>query len=798
MDDTARLESVRGRLFQPEAGLFFAPIRHHSPACAWAVSQLIREIRPRQILIEFPSDLEAHIDLLVSKDTVPPVALAVLIDRDEKPRVAAHYPMCTHSPEYVALIEGQSVGAALRFIDLPSADKLQLAEPALEQSLVVDDEGYFDSGDFIASMCTKTGCRNGFELWDHLFESRLGESDWRALLGDIGAYCAALRDTTPPSRLEVNGDHAREQHMAVAVHEAVERDGPTVVITGGFHTPALIDAIATPLKSKRRTSTGDTPSYLIRYSFEALDALSGYAAGLPQPGFYDYLWKETVAAKGALPWRQTALNIVSSFSRQSREDGHDINVPAQVEMLRVAESLAKMRGRPGASRYDLIDAARAALVKGEAGGQEVWTERLLGFLRGHAIGDIPPSVGTPPIVEDARSRAKRLRIDVSDGARRRRRLDIRRKPSHLAASRYFHAMNLIDANFAAREQGPDFVNDVHVDRLFEEWTYAWSPTVEGRLVELSVLGDTIESASLNLLHQRRAQMRAAGQGRDIAAMAALFVQGILAGLGAELGPFLRDVSNDVQAHADFSAVAQTLRRLHGLSNAAGPLALPPALALDQVCDSTYRRLVYLCDDLPKTPAEAIQPRIEALRLMMELLRAPGFERLDRNAFDEAISRVAEANPPPEILGAVLAIALQANLKTVNDIGAALRGSFVGTLEREQDRVGVLRGLLFTMPEILWRSETILEEVDRLLGDLSEERFLEQLPHIRLAFTSLNPREADQVAESLGRLHGGEASAFMAHRTGVTEHDLERGVALERALARSLAGDHLTSWLEDKS
>lgn len=796
MDDASRLESIRGALSQDDVGLFFAPIRHHSPACAWAVQQLIREVKPRQILIEAPVDLQKHIKLLLAKDTVPPVALAVLVDREEQSRLAAYYPFCAHSPEYVALVEGRAAKAKLQFIDLPAADKAMLAPPAEDESIVVDDEEYFDSGDFIAAMCAKTGCRNGFELWDHLFESKLGTPDWKGFLADVGAYCAALRDSTSESALEKNGDLVREKHMTNAILGALTREGPTVVVTGGFHTPALVEAAAKGKKPRKPTFTGESNSYLIRYGFEALDALSGYGAGLPQPGYYDYLWRKAVDSDGVPQWREAALDLLSTFGRKLRDEGHGISVPAQVEALRVADALAAMRGRRGAGRYDLIDAVRTALVKGEVGVREIWTERLLEFLRGDAIGDVPASAGSPPIVEDARARAKSLRIDVSDGSRRRRRLDIRRKAAHLSASRFFHAMRLVDSKFAERRMGPDFVNDIQTDRLFEEWTYAWSPTVEGRLIEIASLGDSITSACVGLLQKRKAEVKSSGHSQDIAAMAELFVQGILAGLDKALGPFLDEIARDIQTHGDFSAVAYTLRRLHNIVNASGPLQISADLALNEVRQAAYRRLIYLCDDLPKTPQEVIQDRIEALRLVMELLRAPGSEELDQTVFHEAVNRVADSSPPPEILGSVLAISLHAGLKKPEDICIALSGSFVGTVDDENDRVGVLRGLLFTMPEILWRSEVVLKETDRLLCELTEEGFLDLLPHIRLAFTALNPREADRVAGSLARIHGGQASEFMDRHTSLSESDLEQGLALEQALKKSLSADGLDGWLED--
>ncbi len=795
MVDAEGIDDVRAALRQPDRNLFLAPIRHHSPACAWAVRQLILDVQPDHVLIEAPVDLETHIDMLVEPETKPPVAVAAIVEKDKDARLAAYYPFCTHSPEYVALVEGRAAGANVRFMDLPSADKAMSATPTDRPSLVVEDEALFDRGDYIAALCRELGCRDGFELWDHLFESRLGQPDWRDLLADIGSYCAAIRAATPEDAIESSGDIARESHMRAILEETLEQGGTTVVVAGGFHVPALVDAGHGPRTKLPGGARDAAKSYLIRYGFGALDALNGYGAGLPQPGYYDYLWQRANAAGGGLPWRQTALDLISAFGEHLEAEGHRISVPAQVEIVRVAEGLASMRGRPGAGRHDLIDAVRTALVKEEVGAREIWTERLLAFLRGTRIGDVPASAGSPPIVEDARRRARANRIDVSDGARRRRRLDIRRKPAHLEASRFFRAMTLLESGFAELETGPDYLNGVNIGRLFEEWSYAWSPLTEGRLIELAMYGDNIADACLHLLESRREAMREDGRSRDISALAGLFAEGILAGLGARLASFLGLLGSDIQDSTDFELVASALRRLHYIAQASGPLGIPDELDLDAAQQIAYHRLVYLCDDLPATNEEQEQSRMEALRLTVEMLRDPAAAMFDHGLFDAAIDRVADANPPPQLLGAILAICVQAGRREANVICSAIEGSFAGTVEEQRDRIGVLRGMLYTAPELLWSSQAVLEVVDKLLTGMSDSEFLELLPHIRLAFTALNPREADKLAGLLADVHGGRITDFMGQSSSLTAEDLDRGIQLERVLQASIQADDLSAWLE---
>lgn len=795
------MEHIHRALSQPDKGLYFAPIRHHSPACAWAVQQLIRAVKPKQILIEAPVDFEKHIDVLLDRDTRPPIAIAALIEQQEQARLAAYYPFCAHSPEFIALKTGRELGAKLSFIDLPSTDKVLSGKPENQQAINLQNDKPFNSGDYIAALTKQMGCRDGYELWDHLFETRLGTDDWQSFFADVGTYCAGIRAATLEEAIINTGDALREQHMIALLNKALQKKGPVVVVIGGFHSPALIDGVANQQTiSLPKESTQNSQSYVIRYGFEALDALNGYAAGLPQPGYYDFLWQRAEKIQGAPLWRETALDLVSCFTEAMCKQGHPINVPAQVEMLRSAETLALMRNRPGILRYDLIDGARVALVKGETGIRDVWTERLLDFLCGTAIGNVSDSAGLPPIVEDARRRAAKHRINLEDGTKRQRKLDIRRKTTHLAASQYFHAMGLLETGFAERQIGPDYLNNVRTELLFEEWSYAWSPQIESRLIELAVLGDQINTACIGFLHRCSHELEKEGQGRDLEALCMLLGRGLLAGLGVELNPFLANISHHIQSHNNFSSIVNALRRLHYLEASTGPIGAPSDLNLTRVLDHAYKRLIYLCDDIASTPEEVQADQIEALRLIAELLRSQQGYTYDVELFDNAIDRIVDDNPPAKILGAVLAICVQAGRRSVEELGNTLLGQFSGSITEEEHRISALIGMLHTVPALLWRENRLLEIVDQFLCHLSEDDFIHLLPHLRLAFTAYNPRETDRLAVQLGKMHNTQATAFTTSSMQLTDDDLQRGLAIEQALRQSIKQDGLDSWLlmEDKA
>ena len=129
MDDGTLIRDIRSRLFDEKGKVWLAPIRHHSPACSAALAAMIREIRPTQILIEGPEDYTRLIPDLLHPETQPPVAIAALVEHKDRPRIAAYFPLCAHSPEFVALKEGKAIPDLTQPLDVTS--EINLRVPAL-------------------------------------------------------------------------------------------------------------------------------------------------------------------------------------------------------------------------------------------------------------------------------------------------------------------------------------------------------------------------------------------------------------------------------------------------------------------------------------------------------------------------------------------------------------------------------------------------------------------------------------------------------------------------------------------
>jgi hypothetical protein len=768
--------------------LWVVPVRHHSPACAAHLERLIAAVRPAAILVEGPCDFDPLIASLCDVRTRPPVAIVSLRDAGEGQRLrraASYFPFCTHSPEFVALAAASAAGIPARFIDLPSTAREWHGESAEREgrSLRGSEQG-FTVGDFVTALARELGCRDGNEVWDQLFETRLADAGWQGFFADVAQYCACIRGATDPADMAHDGTLAREEQMRriiTAVRGEVE--GPIIAVVGGFHAGAIFaEDPAKPLAAK----AGAGRSYLIRYGMRQLDALRGYGAGLPLPGYYQRLWEARVEGLEGL-----ATDIVTGFAAHLRSGKSEAPAfPVIANAIEQAERLAALRGRPFPTRDDLIDAIRSAFIKDEiAAGQAPLLVELQTWLTGTALGEVPPGTGSPPLVEAVRAEARKLGFGTEDGERRTRELDIYRKPRHRAASRFAHAMTLIGTPFADRTGGPDFRYDVGLDRLHEVWAVCWSPLVEARLIELSEAADTLPEALAFVLAERIAALSEQGKGRNALAAIDLFAAACRAGLGREAEAILGLIEEQVIEDPELPSVIAALADLILLRRGRETLGIEDVAPLDRLTQTAWRRMVLLLPELADQGQDQVAGAVQALadlRGVVELAKSSAAP-VDLALVDTAMAELLERPLEPMIEGAITAFALMGGQIAADVLETRLRGELASGYVDPRARLAFLGGVIMIARELLWTLPAILDALDDVITGLDEAQFTELLPYLRLALMPLDPREVDRLAEDVVA-RAGAAPGSLRIDIGIPQSEFAENLALDRELAEVLARD----------
>jgi Family of unknown function (DUF5682) len=826
--------------------LIVFPVRHHSPACAWQLRKQFAELdaagrTPSAVLIEGPRGFTELLPLFAREDARMPLAIYTYAvfkrERDdarehtreasaamppgepEPDRRAAYYPFCDYSPELVAIREAHARGIPARFIDLDFSEQCRLdteaenddnngkGEHAGGDSLL--EERHYRRSRYLQALAERLGCRDHEELWEHLFEADAGETDLPTHLARISAYCELSRVDYSEEEFRADGTLQREAEMAWHIRRAVaERQadaGPVIAVVGGFHAvvlPALI-AADTPRPTLPRARVEEEASALIRYGFDRLDRLNGYAAGMTAPAWHQRLWQRMLAhekaglAIGARLRRDAALETLTEIALQLRET-HSLGVPtpalaaAYEHVLR----LCALRGRAAPVRDDVLDAVIGCFIKGDADSDGAIVRAVaLRALGGTAMGTVPAGAGTPPLVRDAQSRLRRQRLKIDDTQPRRSALELYRRPEHRITSRLLHGLTLLGVPFAVRTAGPDFVHGIGLERLQEHWEYVYSAATEAALVEASVHGATVPLAVAQVFQRRLQRIEDPGAAADARAAAMLAVQACVLGLHDHLPRTLDALRGAIAADAVFASVAAAVSGLTLLYESREPLEARDVRQLPALLQAAYERAVYLGRELRGAEGDG-GTVLEALTRLREVLIGDTGRTLDADLFWRMLHDLQQHHDAAVVRGGALGLRYSAGQADDAALAETLRGHLRGLLA-PQEAVAYLRGLLQTAREAAWQQPVLLDVVDDMLAQWPQAEFVANLPELRLAFAGMTPKETDRIATAVAERHGVGELGQRVHYD-LDESDLQQHLRVSQTLREVLAADGLDAWLAEAS
>lgn len=816
-------------------GIHFAPIRHHSPACAFAVRELIQTTQARHVLIEAPASFQSLLADLNHADCRPPIAVLCQTDvkaaaggedaaLEENLQRSAFYPFCDYSPEWVAIQQAHALQADIRCIDLSWSGKIQhelAQQPDATQSFdaySLQAECYLAHSQYIQRLTEKLHCRSHDEVWEHLFELRSREAltDTAAFFQDVLVWCAMARLDYEPQVLINEGSWVREAHMATAILETLKKQqGAVVIVTGGFHTLALIEELAAqlldeespqPLKSylPARILDEQDQNWLIRYSFDRLDALNGYASGMPSPAFYQAQWQalNDTTRPVSEARMQVAQRLFSALAQQMRQAHYDA-MPSFITVKTASEQahhLAVLRDHPGAGRFDVLDAAYSCFVKGSMeDGQLSFQQLLDNLLGGYQLGQVPASSKQPPLINNVFKLAQAHRFKLDDSQTKRAKLDVYRNKKHRERSRFLHLLAFVQCPFALCLSGPDFLAGNRLELLFEEWDYAWTPSVEARLIELSTYGQHIKQVALQQLLRMQQQLAEQGQSRSANQLVQLLIQAALMGLQQQLPVLMQQVQHDLPSDPSLASVIECGQKLLNLWHGRDYLALQQQPELQQLLHQVVPAALFL---LPVIANPDPQQANSNLNLLLELHQLTkrietlfGLAGLLDDFYQQLQRLVPVLTETPLILGAVHALQFVDGQIGHEQLNQLLQQQF-GVGASPEQAVSYLAGIMQAAPELIQHHTSLTQLLNQLVAAWDEQVFVSMLPELRFSFAQLKPKQTAQLAEQLANWNGLSSQDLLHHATALSQAELLEGAALNAQLLQALQQDGLWHWLNE--
>jgi hypothetical protein len=742
----------------PERSLVLG-IRHHGPGSARSVIAELDRVKPGVVLIEGPADADPVLSLAAAPGMEPPVAL--LAYAPDEPRVSAFWPYAVFSPEWQALTWALSRDVPVRFCDLPAS--MMLAGGGREGD---GEERSGEGKDPIGQLAAAAGYDDPERWWDDVIESRLdGASPFPALTEAMSELRAGVADAPLEQR--------REAHMRQALRAALkETDGVVAVVCGAWHAPALAGPL--PPASRDAAVLRGTPKRKaalawVPWTHSRLATASGYGAGITSPGWYHHLFttRDAVIAR----WLTRVAGVL-------RERDLPVSSAHVIEAVRLAETLAVMRGRPLAGLAEVTEATKSVMCDGDDVVLAYVTRNLV---VGEALGSVPPDAPPVPLDADLRACARSLKLKI-DPLDKTLALDLRRDLDR-RRSEFLHRLLALGIGWGSVTD--DLVRGTGT--FHETWSLRWRPELAVAIIDAAVWGTTVQGAALSRIVS---DARAASRLSDVSVAV---VRVLLAGLGEALDPVLAALDARAAADADvldlmgavpslvravrygnvrgtpvrsLAAVADALvtRICAGLPAAAGGLADDAAARLRDALDGVNAALA-----LRAQAADGAGPRSRWLAALSELARRRDVHGLVAGRVTRVLADAGTLPWP------VAAVRFRAALSA--GVTPAAKASWA-------------EGFLAGGGLLLMHDRELLSVLDEWVTSLGDDEFTGVLPLLRRTFGEFTAPERAGVGRAVRKLgSGGSRAGELAAGagTGVGGVDLERAAGAVRTVTAILGG-----------
>ncbi|MEU1277474.1 DUF5682 family protein [Streptomyces sp. NPDC005805] len=701
------------------AGPLLLGVRHHGPGSARAVRAALDAARPPAVLIEGPPEADALVEFAADEGMRPPVAL--LAHAVDDPGRSAFWPFAGFSPEWVALRWALARSVPVRFVDLPAAHSLALSggeEPAAAESA--------DGGvriDPIGVLARTAGHDDPERWWEDVVEHRGPAAEEAAEEADARAPFAVLAEAMTALREEYgHGGHehdlVREAHMRLRLRAARKEFGDGVaVVCGAWHVPALM---------ARTTATADrallkglpkvrTQTTWVPWTHRRLARSSGYGAGIASPGWYAHLF--TAPDRPVERWMARVAGLL-------REEGRAVSPAHVIEAVRLAETLAVVRGRPLAGLGETTDAVRAVMCDGSDIPLGLVADRLV---VGDVLGEVPDGAPAVPLQRDLARRQRSLRLRPEAGERE---LDLDLRGDHdTARSRLLHRLRLLGVGWGE----PTGRGGTGTFR--ESWRLRWEPELSVRVAEAGVWGTTVLAAAT-----AKAESEAVSA-TTLAAVTALAEQCLLAGLPDALPVVMAALADRAALDTDVGHLAQALPAL-ARALRYGDVRGTDTAALAEVASGLAERVCVglppACTGLDADAAARMRDHIDAVHTAIGLLPDPA---ATAGRWRAALRRlVARDSVPGGIRGRAARLLLDDG-RLAEDEAARIMARALSPAVPPAEAAAWIEGFIGTAPAgglLLVHDERLLSLVDAWLTGVPTEAFTDVLPLLRRTFGAFEP------------------------------------------------------------
>jgi hypothetical protein len=724
-------------------------IRHHGPGSARSLVAALVDYQPDAVLIEGPADADPLLRWVLADGMTPPLAL--LGYAADRPQTAAFWPYAVFSPEWQAMRYALQRDVEVAFCDLPAAAVLARWPRGVGHDAADDDHDddlvqtaaepgdslrpvSFEQHDPLAVLAQAAGYDDPERWWDDLVESRLDSSSPFPMITDAMGELRMIMGQDPRY---AEREARREAYMRQQIRAALKRGRERVaVVCGAWHAPLLrwpLPPAAADVRTLRGMPRRKIILTWVPWTHQRLASVTGYGAGVASPGWYHHLW--VAPDRPIVRW-------LARVAEALRTRDLPVSSAHVIEAVRLAETLASLRGRPLAGLTEVTEATRAVLCDGDELAVRYVTDHLV---VGQALGSVNEGVPTVPLEADLVRTCRTLRVR-REAAVRFHDLDLRR-PIDQARSQLFHRLRLLGLGWIVPAE-----SGVQSQGTFREtWESKWEPEYSVAIVEASVWGTTVESAAT-------ARVQKIIDEGSLVELTHAVERCLLAELPRALDGLLATLTDKAALDAD---VVHLMDALPALARAQryGDVRQTDTRALGKVSEVL---VVRICAGLPKavasldaTNAATMRRRIDDVNAAIGLLAES-----TKHAWDSADSMHPDVRSPwldtlatmidrTDVHGLLLGrtVRLLLDAERLTDVPVRLERALSAGVPAA-DKAAWVEGFFTDGALLLIHDAELRRLLDEWVNQLDDVQFVDMLPLLRRTFGTFAPAERRAIAERI--------------------------------------------------
>lgn len=718
-------------------------IRHHGPGSAKCLIKAFDEWQPDYILVEGAPDADNLIAHVANEGLKPPVALLVYNPKDLQQ--ASYFPFAEFSPEWQAMKWALKKPIPVSFMDLPlylsfSVENKKNTVPLIgfqendKDALEKDEntEGGLDSKisnpkpniqkDPLHYLAEIAGYSDSERWWEVTFEQNDNPIEiFETILDMMSVLRQELKRTESTETL------LREAYMRKIIR-STQKGGflKIAVVCGAWHAPVLAQIQSFKektdtdiLKGLKKVATETT---WVPWSYDRLSRDSGYGAGVVSPAWYELLFGKRPNA--TVRWMTKAARLL-------RKEDLSASSAHSIEAVRLAETLAILRGRSIAGLDELEESALSIFCEGYDTSMKMIREKLV---IGDVIGRVPPEIPQVPLQRDLEASIKTARLskEYSTTQAVTKELDLR-KETNLYASHLLHRIILLHIPWGKPMKGSRY----RLGTFKETWKLLWKPDYAIRIIEAAQWGNTVEEAAINFV------VKKADTITTLAELTELVENALNADLKATIPKLVRKLQEMSALSEDVLALMDALPALVNIVKYGNVRGTDTKAVLDVIDEWIPRVCIGLpmaCVNNDEETTELIFNKLQSTNQAINLLNKKDHTEVWLKTLQQ-ISQLKDINGL--ITGGCIRILFDKNIFDISRTAIGMRYALSRGSEVRY-AASWLEGFLNGSGLLLIHNEALWQILDEWVEELEMERLQELLPILRRTFANFSPSERQKL------------------------------------------------------